>query len=150
MDTSQKKPVGYRKPPKHSQFKPGQSGNPNGRPKGSKNLSSILAEELDVKVPVTENGKRLKVSKSRLAIRQQVNKSVLGDSKAFQTLAKFQQTLEPGQRLSGEAPSLPASEITIEQCFEALRQWYGQQQTGPASEVEALATVPTDHDGDQP
>ncbi len=38
--------VGYRKPPKHTRFKPGQSGNPRGRPKGTKNLKTDLIEEL--------------------------------------------------------------------------------------------------------
>jgi hypothetical protein len=42
--------VGYRKPPKHKQFKLGQSGNPRGRPKGSKNESTIPARD-----PSSEN-----------------------------------------------------------------------------------------------
>ena len=36
--------VGYKKPPLHTRFKKGQSGNPSGRPKGSKNFSTLLAE----------------------------------------------------------------------------------------------------------
>jgi hypothetical protein len=38
--------VGYGRPPKHSQFAPGRSGNLNGRPKGSKNMTTLLQEEL--------------------------------------------------------------------------------------------------------
>ena len=34
--------VGYKKPPLHSRFKKGQSGNPRGRPRGAKNFSSVL------------------------------------------------------------------------------------------------------------
>ena len=37
--------VGYKKPPIHTRFKPGVSGNPKGRPKGTKNLATDLAEE---------------------------------------------------------------------------------------------------------
>ncbi len=33
-------PVGYCKPPKRTRFQPGQSGNPRGRPKGTKNLKT--------------------------------------------------------------------------------------------------------------
>jgi|688.fasta_scaffold351124_2 hypothetical protein len=81
--------VGYAKPPKDHQFKKGQSGNPKGRPKGSKNLKTILAEELDREVTVTQNGVPRKISKMRLAARQQADKAAKGDSKAFLTLAKL-------------------------------------------------------------
>ena len=42
--------VGYGKPPKHTRFQPGQSGNPRGRPKGTKNLKTDLEEELSERV----------------------------------------------------------------------------------------------------
>lgn len=54
--------VGYGKPPKQTQFKPGQSGNPGGRPKGSKNLSTVMNEILSRRVTITENGKTRRVS----------------------------------------------------------------------------------------
>jgi hypothetical protein len=48
--------VGYGKPPKSGQFAKGNSGNPNGRPKGSKNLASIVLRES--RQPVRMNGPR--------------------------------------------------------------------------------------------
>lgn len=55
--------VGYRRPPKHSQFKKGQSGNRKGRPRGSRNANVTAAEKfaeaLAMKVPVTlPNGRK--------------------------------------------------------------------------------------------
>jgi hypothetical protein len=44
--------TGYGKPPKQHQFKPGQSGNPRGRPKGAKNTATIIDEILNRKVRV--------------------------------------------------------------------------------------------------
>jgi hypothetical protein len=50
--------VGYRKPPREHQFKPGQSGNPKGRPRGSKSFTTLLVEELGTKITIQENGVR--------------------------------------------------------------------------------------------
>ena len=46
--------IGYCKPPKHSQFKPGRSGNPRGRPKGAKNETTILREILNKRIAIRE------------------------------------------------------------------------------------------------
>ena len=87
MGVIKKKPkkgyeVGYKKPPKHTQFKPGQSGNPNGRPKGTKNLKTDLEEELKERIPIKEAGKAKKVSKQRAMVKALMAKAVGGDTKA--------------------------------------------------------------------
>src|SRR6516164_11142205 len=56
--------VGYRKPPRHTRFNKGQSGNPKGRPGGAKNLSTLLSEALNEPVIVAENGGRRTISKT--------------------------------------------------------------------------------------
>lgn len=50
--------VGYGHPPKHTQFKPGQSGNPKGRPKGARSASSIATEILNQKLTL-KNGHKI-------------------------------------------------------------------------------------------
>lgn len=74
--------VGDRRPPKHSQFKPGVSGNPNGKPKGSVNLRTRVTQQLRQTVTVTRNGRPVKMRKADLIALQIVNSAAKGDLKA--------------------------------------------------------------------
>src|ERR1039457_3785601 len=55
--------IGYGKPPEHSRFAKGRSGNPKGRPKGRKNLETDLDERLGEKITIREGDQTRKVSK---------------------------------------------------------------------------------------
>ena len=74
--------IGYRRPPRHSQFKPGTSGNPKGRPKQSKSLKSIIQDALTSKVTVRENGRVRSVSKIEAVVLSHVERALKGDDKA--------------------------------------------------------------------
>jgi hypothetical protein len=76
------KSVGYKRPPRHTQFKPGMSGNIKGRPKGAKNFATVIDQELGAKIEVTENGRRRRISKREAIVKQTVNKAAGGDPKA--------------------------------------------------------------------
>ncbi len=78
--------VGFGKPPKHGQFGKGVSGNPKGRPKGSRNLATVLAKALEEKVVINENGRRRTVTKLDAAVKQLVNKAASGDLVAMRHL----------------------------------------------------------------
>ena len=78
--------AGYKNPPKHTQFKPGQSGNPKGRPKGTKNLRTDLSEELAEKIIVTEGGQQLVISKQRAMLKSLMAKSIKGETAAARAL----------------------------------------------------------------
>ena len=71
--------VGYAKPPRHTRFQKGRSGNPRGRPGGAKNLASLLNEALNEPVIVGENGRRRKIPKRQAIIKQLVNQSAQAD-----------------------------------------------------------------------
>jgi hypothetical protein len=73
--------VGYRRPPRATQFKPGQSGNAKGRPKGSKNLSTCIQKELRKRVYLTEDGKRKRTTKAQAFATRIVNEGLAGDLK---------------------------------------------------------------------
>ena len=74
--------VGDRRPPKQSQFKPGQSGNPKGRPKGSVNLRTRVTRQLRQSVPVTRHGRQVKMLKADLIAHQIVDAAAKGNLKA--------------------------------------------------------------------
>jgi hypothetical protein len=74
--------VGYCKPPRHSQFKPGKSGNPRGRPKGSRGVKTDLAAELNAVWTTTINGREIKGTKQRLMFRTLTARAATGDVKA--------------------------------------------------------------------
>ncbi len=76
--------VGYGKPPKHSRFPPGQSGNPKGRRKGSRGLKSDLEAELNAVHTITnsKDGSKMKDRQQRLAIKTLCRRAALGDLKA--------------------------------------------------------------------
>ena len=78
--------IGYGRPPKHSQFKKGCSGNPRGRPKGSKNLSTLIAEEMTQTVIATENGARKRIPKKQVIAKRIVNRAAEGDAKMITIL----------------------------------------------------------------
>lgn len=78
--------VGYSKPPQQTRFKSGQSGNPKGRPRGSRNLKTELTAELQESIVIHEGGKRKTVSKQRAIIKRLVEKSLTGDIRAAREL----------------------------------------------------------------
>jgi hypothetical protein len=81
--------VGYSKPPQHTRFKPGQSGNPKGRPKRSKNLRSVLDEALFKKIAVTEDGRLRTMSRMEALVTALVAKGLKGDIRATESLLKL-------------------------------------------------------------
>jgi hypothetical protein len=109
-------PVGYGKPPPHTRFKKGESGNPTGRPKGSKNLTTLLDKELKQRVVVTENGRRRSITKQEALVKHLVNKAVSGDRPLMQML------LDEIRLLEARATSSPSGTNLSEADREVMHQ----------------------------
>jgi hypothetical protein len=89
MATSSRKPAGGCNPPEHARFKKGQSGNPAGRPPKSRDFKKLIEAELDCPVTLTENGKRVRISKREFLAKKLVNDAAKGDEKALAHLLKL-------------------------------------------------------------
>ena len=80
--TSDDNDVGYGKPPRANQFKPGQSGNPKGRPKGAKSEATILHELLQQKIDLNHRGKTRKITILEAILRRIAEDSLKGNTRS--------------------------------------------------------------------
>ena len=112
--------VGYGKPPKHTRFKPGQSGNPKGRPKGTKNLKTDLIEELGEKILVREGDQARQVSKQRAVVKTLMARTLKGDTRAASLLlSMMMRLLDTGEESDSHDAPLQEDEIALLRDFEA-------------------------------
>ncbi len=118
--TSNDYDVGYKKPPKRTRFKPGQSGNPRGRPKDTKNLKTDLMEELREEIVVREGDRPQKVSKQRALLKSVVNRAIKGDPRATAiALSTMLRLLDTGEGAPDVEDGLFDDELAILRAFEA-------------------------------
>ncbi len=95
----------------------GQSGNPNGRPKGTLNRGTVLARALDERVVINENGRRRTVTKWEAATKQLANKAASGDLNAMRLASTLLETI----RLTSAVTVLSAADpVRIFQEFATL------------------------------
>ncbi len=88
--------VGYGKPPEATRFRKGVSGNPKGRPKGSKNIARMLRDAGSELVQITRTGRTKKVTLLEAGILQMHNKAAGGDSRAMrEVLSAHRVFVEP-------------------------------------------------------
>jgi len=106
--------VGYGRPPRKTRFQPGHSGNPRGRPSGTRNLETDLREELNEQISVRIGDRSRKVSKQRAILMALMAKALKGDTRAsvvlLQTMAKL---LPLSEAIAASGSALSADEQEI-------------------------------------
>ena len=112
----------YRKPPLHTSFKKGQSGNPRGRPK--KTLPGLLLAALNEPVFVTIDGKRRKITKREVIVTQMVNNAAGADLRATKMLIDMMKDIEKKTGAESQPEPhrfAPADEEVIKNVVERIR-----------------------------
>ena len=95
------------KPPRETQFKKGESGNLKGRPKGTKEIGTLLEQELDRMIEVSQHGRTIKLTRRQVIVRRIIEKAMQGDPKAIATCL----TIESAKSAKGKGPSTVAAEF---------------------------------------
>lgn len=108
---------GYKNPPKHSQFPKGCSGNPAGKPKGSKNTLKLLDAVLEQKIKIQQEGKTISITKKQAMLMQLVNAAVKGEIKAIAALFPYMMQLDMKEEQSLETSKLSLKDEEILQQF---------------------------------
>jgi uncharacterized protein DUF5681 len=114
--------VGYAKPPGHSRFKRGRSGNPRGRPKGAVGCKTILERVLLARHTVIGQGKRQQRTILELILLALRNRAIDGDAKAFSKLHDLLERYGPRDtKVEGGYIFMPEPLSAEERDYEAQR-----------------------------
>ena len=126
--------VGYGRPPRHGQFKPGHSGNPKGRPKNSRNLKTIIREVFTERIMVREGERRRSITKLEGVVLRQVEAALKGSDRAALAVLKMAQQVElldDFQKPSEMLRLSPAEQSVFEEIRASLLE--GNQDDGKTS-----------------
>ncbi len=116
-DSEQKHKVGYKKPPAETRFQKGRSGNPKGRPQGTRNFKTDLREELAEPVNVREDGSVTTVSSQRAILKQLRAKALKGDPRALDRMVALAQRYDLEDAADGAEQDLSGADQSILERF---------------------------------
>jgi hypothetical protein len=135
--------VGYKNPPVATRFRPGQSGNPRGRPKGSRNLATEIRKALNKRILVTDKGRQRKVSKQEALATQLINKAIQ-DPKLFAMVLRAAGPVDEEDEAGGpETTFQPEDELVMGSIVRRIRQME-YPPSFPPSGVPAQRAAPTE------
>jgi hypothetical protein len=102
--------IGYGKPPKHTRFRPGVSGNPTGKRKGARNLKSDVQRALRVPVKLKDGGKARKVSTQQAVLMRLREKALKGDARSLDRFVELARLYNNEPTASATPPSTSEDE----------------------------------------
>jgi hypothetical protein len=136
--------VGYGKPPAESRFVKGVSGNPRGRPKGSKNVFSVMQKAARERITVTQNGRVRTLTKLEAGATQLSNKAAGGDLRAIRELLLWSRQAE--EAITAELPP-DAMQEADRVVMASLVKRIQSSQNAPSTTAETKSSA--DHDKEE-
>ena len=131
----------YRKPPNATRFKPGQSGNPKGRPKGVRNFETDLDEALRALVEVKTNGGVRRITMQKALLQTLAEKARDGDLRAIQHLTSL--ILRMDNRSEAPATVLESNDRAIlDEYYEERKALEAGRATSGSSKAEPAVANP--------
>jgi Family of unknown function (DUF5681) len=143
--------VGFCKPPKATQFKPGQSGNPSGgnRKKMPTSLDEAIQQALEKKQTVMVNGKRKRLTRLSIISEQLIARAASGDAAAMRELMRYAR--DRARRVSVQQPDLDEVrevEVTLNLGDEETRRKIEERQIEEGLKA-ARANLATEQGGEE-
>lgn len=105
--------VGYCRPPKHGQIKPGEVRNKRGKTRGTRSLKNDVREILNMPVPLNDPGKKRKVTTRKAALLKLREKALKGDSRSLDRLLDYAREHDLEEGLVANTGSLLAEDEPI-------------------------------------
>ena len=129
--------VGYGRPPLHSRFKPGQSGNPKGRAKQSRNMRTIVQQVLNEDMQIRDGGRLRRMSAMEALVRTTLARAFKGDPKALASLIVI-------MRQSGYGPDRdepPADLLSAADCEAVLADYLARNSSSDEADPKIGTSV---------
>jgi hypothetical protein len=137
--------VGYKKPPQHSRFQQGRSGNPRGKQKGVRNLGSDVKRTLEVPVRFNDQGRAKRVSTQEAALLRLREKALKGDARSLNQLLDLAKTFNNSTAAESVGDAALAAEDQA--ILDAYAERFGRTNLGRVSLGTAERTSTENLDG---
>lgn len=116
--------VGYGKPPVETRFKPGESGNPRGRPKRIPTLPELIQREAKRRIEIVEDGERHRVTKLDALAKRLLQGALKGNARDTQQviqLLAISATANEAARVASETQN-ETDQALLQGLFERLQE----------------------------